>query len=209
MQLLDQVDLGSLLDACAGIVYVVSPEARIIAWSPIAWNRFAIENGATELTDPANMVGRNLLDFIAGEEVRNSYRLFHDLLLTSARETIELDYRCDAPGVGRELRLSIKGIFVGVRPAGLLYQSIPLEEYPRQSAGVLRRRPAGWKPHGAPMVSMCSFCKRVQYTPGNLHGQWMPIEDYYLAGGTDDVALCYSVCDECDEQLIRPQVMGQ
>ncbi|MHB8077779.1 MAG: hypothetical protein ACYDIE_00810 [Candidatus Krumholzibacteriia bacterium] len=135
------------LDATDTITFV-SPE----------WLRFAAENEAPELTEPA-VVGQPVWRFIAGEETRRLYaELFRDLRVRPAE--IMVPFRCDSPTVVRHMTLGLRSHGGGeIELEGRLLR---LET--REPVDVLAR----WAERSAESQPICSLCRRLL-----VGGEWV------------------------------------
>jgi hypothetical protein len=193
----------NLLDTMDGIAYVVRHDGRILAYGRPHWDRFAAENDGKALCNPEAVLGQNLFDAIAGPEVRARYRGWMDAVLRNRQgEPAILAARCDSPTAKRELRLSISRVTDAPAPA-VLFQSVvtavesrpPLNIYDFEALSrALRARP------DLPVVTLCSFCQRLRWPPGERdpgRTEWIEAELYYARGGRSEVAVSHGLCEDC------------
>jgi hypothetical protein len=201
---LGKIDAGHLLEAVRDIAYIVEPSGRILACAAGAWHRFANANGAPQFSDPSKVVGTLLYEAITGEETRDSYRHYAELLLERKREAVSFPYRCDAPEVRRDMRMTISPIVVKGQVVALLYQSQVLLEQSRPAMNIFRAPLAATGVGGLPVVAMCSYCRNVRFPAGEPMGEWIPPERYYQRSGSENVALSHSLCPACYENIVQP-----
>lgn len=166
--------------------YRVEPDLRI-GWTSPNWDRFAIENGAPELTGGA-VVGRPLLDFIEGAETRALY----DSMLKRVRDSgteVHLPFRCDSPDRRRFMSLHISR----ADDAKVVLTAELLREEPRPSVSLLARD----SPRVGDPIRICSFCKRVE----SRSGAWQEVEEVELELESAEEPLtpplAHDVCPEC------------
>jgi hypothetical protein len=201
---LGKIDAGHLLEAVRDIAYIVDPAGCILACAAESWRRFAGANGTPRLADPSKVVGALLYDAITGEETRDSYRRFAEVLLERKREAVSFPYRCDAPEIRREMRMTISPIVVRGQAVALLYQSQVLLEQSRPAMNIFRAPLAATGVGGLPLLAICSYCKNVRFPAGEPMGEWIPPERYYQRGGSESVMLSHSICPVCYENIVQP-----
>ncbi len=159
------------------------------------WDRFAAENDAPELLDHSLMVGRPLLDFIAGAPTQAATRTLLYQLRTGVRATVSYPYSCDSPDVARTMRMTITR-----RGRSLEFRSSLLSERTRMVRAVL-----GFTPNSdrldLPLVTICSVCKRVE-DPGKANN-WLDAEAYERDGGNTNVRVSHGLCESCMESLLN------
>jgi hypothetical protein len=193
------------LDTLCGVAYLVSHDGTIVDYSHTTWNRFALNNDAPELVDPENVRGKLLLDFISGEETRALYHRFHELLLSGRRQEISFHYRCDGPGMRRDMFMAITPVKGGNRGGALLYHSITLSEHQRVPIPFLRRMESEAKGDIEPVIlSICSYCRSVRFAPEGKQEEWVTPEEYYRRGGPAAGKLSHGICPPCYASLAKP-----
>lgn len=201
-----QLDLQAraLLNALYGLSYLVDPDGYLLDYNQQAWNQFALTNGAPELADKSNVTGKSLYDFIAGEETKQSYRNFAELLIKGRRDSVAFPYRCDAPEIRRDLHMAITPIKQGHQVVALLYHSISLEEHHRPAMNIFRQLPQTAEVKQLPLLGACSYCKNVRFPAGSKEGEWVTAEKYYQLGGSEAVWLSHTICPYCYENIVQP-----
>jgi hypothetical protein len=194
---------ATLLDAMEGVCYLVDREARIVACGTRNWDDFARANGAAQLSASA-VTGRPLFSFMQGEEVRQAYTLFNDLLLSDGDAPISFSYRCDAPEIRRELRMSLAPVRHDETVVGVLYQSLVISEVDRPRMNLFDAAHIAELtkiPEGAIIIKICSYCHAVQ-----ADAAWITPEAYYRAGGAEDVYVTHGICPDCHGRLVAPRL---
>lgn len=153
--------------------------------------RFAAENGWAEA---GASLGRSIWDFVAGEDLKKVQRL----LLRRVRDElgdVELPFRCDGPGVRREMEIRILS-----RPGGraVLFAARLRSEEERDVHQPLLDPTA---PRGAGVVAMCGWCDRFE-----VEGEWVEVEDAARRLGLferDEMpTLNHGICPDCNEMLL-------
>lgn len=152
------------------------------------WDTFALENETPAMLRDA-VLGRSLLDFVAGTETRH----LHEVLLARARSGIPLrrmPFRCDSPDLRRFMEMDI----ASPDGAAVEYRCRLLRVESRAS---LRITPAG---NGSTM-RMCSWCKKVHLT----RDLWVEVEEAVARFGLleNDVPpqVTHGICNTCLEKL--------
>jgi hypothetical protein len=197
-----------ILDALDSISYFVDISGRILAVGRPAWNRLAAENGAGDALNEKSVIGRKLSDFIAGDEVRDTYEAFMDQLRITPDRKIVVPYRCDAPHERRDLRLTITGVRSEGRLTGYLFISTPISTQPRPHLSIFDFQSMlspSERLRSLPFVAVCSYCQRV-HREGEGHAGWVEAPEYYRRGGTDAVRLIHRICPDCMDGIVSPQL---
>ena len=193
--------LDELLDAIDGISYAVDQDFRIIAVGRTNWEAFAASNDAPELTG-ASVLGQNLLEIVQGNDVREIYRRYAEETLGSSKPVI-LAARCDSPSVRRELRLAITPLRRAGVVQGLLFQSLTVDELVRPPIDLFDFKALAAlidaRRH-LPIVTLCSFCQRVNRTAAQGEAPWTDAEEYYRSGGTSEVRISHGLCPDCENK---------
>jgi hypothetical protein len=155
------------------------------------YHRFAEENGWREA---GASLGRTLWDYVAGEDLKKAQRL----LLRRVRDDIgdiELPFRCDGPGVRREMEIRILA-----RPGGhaVLFSAHLRSAEKRDVFQPLLDAEA---PRGGDEVDMCGWCDRFE-----VEGEWVEVEEAARRLGlferAEMPALSHSICPDCNELLL-------
>jgi hypothetical protein len=153
--------------------------------------RFAEENGWSEA--PTSL-GRSLWDYVAGRELKKLQRL----LVRRIRDevgSVELPFRCDGPGVRREMSIRIVA-----RPGGraVLFSAQLRSEEAREIPQPLLDPDF---PRDADTLSMCGWCDRFE-----VDGEWVEVEEaarrLELFDRPELPALSHGVCPNCNAILL-------
>lgn len=145
----------------ANIVYRLNAEDRLVYVSE-SWAEFAAANDAPELL-PERVLNRPLWDFVCDETTQHLYRE----LLRRARTGLpaSFNFRCDAPGRRRLMKMNIEGLEGGA--VRFETRALRVDERPRQ--GMLDR----YAPRSGTMLRICGWCKRM-----DIDGRsWGEVED--------------------------------
>ncbi|HVY78126.1 MAG TPA: hypothetical protein VG898_06445 [Solirubrobacterales bacterium] len=170
--------------------YVIDENDRLVQCDE-GYYRFGEENGWPEV---GNSLGRSLWDYVAGSEPKKLQRL----LLRRVRDgglDIELPFRCDGPGVRREMDLRIVA-----RPGGrlVLFSASLRAQREREEAQPLLDPRA---PRGAEVIQMCAWCDRFE-----IDGEWVEVEEaarrLNLFGRSELPALSHGICPTCNGLLL-------
>ncbi|GAB4339301.1 MAG: hypothetical protein Kow0037_24130 [Calditrichia bacterium] len=158
-----------------------------------AWEEFATKNGAKNGLFRNEVLGKNLLDFITGEETRYLYEVIFTRLRSHPR-TVVLPFRCDAPDRRRFLELTITPIGNG----GLQLASRLLREEMREEIRFLR----GDIPRSEEVLPICSVCKKIRVSPN----EWLEAEEavVHLRIFEKEVQprLSHGLCPSCYRQAM-------
>jgi hypothetical protein len=196
------VSVQSVMDALAGVAYAVDLDGRILSIGRRGWRLFAMENHAVELADPDKLIGRNLFDFILGEDVRAAYaRMLERIRLGEPQITVPC--RCDAPDITRDMHMTVTPLKRGRSIHAYLFQCISLSEHTRPPIALFEFARAR---EGAPLLSMCSMCERVcqAFEDGCADpAPWMEAERYYAHGGSSVVRISHTVCPQCFRHWVQ------
>lgn len=187
-----------MIDAMAGIAYAVEPDGSILAVGRRGWRLFAVENGAVDLADTEPFIGRNLFEFLAGEDVQRAYARMLERI-RQGEPQITFPCHCDAPGISRDMRMTITPLRHNRSLRGFLFQSITLAERTRPPIRLYEFNGDDF-PEDTPLLGMCSLCERVCPGPhdcSDATAPWMEAESYYARGGTSQVRISHTVCPFC------------
>jgi len=199
LERLASLGVQSLVESLPGIAYVVAPDGAILAYGRASWDHFAIENQALGLADPECVLGHSLFDFMAGGAVRRTHREMLARVLRSG-EPLTYDYRCDAPGLRRFMRMTLTAL-PPEAPLAVMFHSEVLHTEERPTSPLLARTPAQTSPDW-PILTVCAYCREVRNPPAATEGEWMSVERYEAVGGPRDVRLSHGVCPPCFERLM-------
>ncbi len=173
--------------------YCVAPDG-VITSVDAQFASFARENGAPELADA--VLGRPLVTFLAGPEVRSLYETLMERVRVR-REEVEFPFRCDAPDLRRFMRMRVEPLDDG----GLCFTATLERAEPREPV------PPEWlmsrldTPAEADIVALCSWCKRVR----DDDGSWQEVEEVMGRGLLDrdrPVAISHAACPACEAEML-------
>lgn len=192
-----------VLAALDGVAYAVDGEGRIVAYSTGAWRKACLDGNASELAESDRVIGRPLTAFVTEGEVRAVVERQLAAVL-AGHGPVVYHFRCDAPDVRREMRMSILALGHPARPRGALYHSVVLHEAVRPPLDIydhkaLEQRFA--ERNTIPIVTMCAYCQRVRAEDS---APFVDAEDYYRSGGDSDVRVSHGVCADCAEAMETP-----
>ena len=189
-----------LLDALEGVAYVVDCDGAIVALGEHNWRSFAASGNAADILAPGAVIGRNIYEFITGDDVRAYYRERLRRLSFEQGTGMATRIRCDAPSVKRELRLSVMPIWIESSVRGFLFQSIVMNETVRPPIDLFdfQARARTTMDDMRPIVRMCSICQRLESPSAN--GVWVEAAEYYQRGGEADVRLSHGICQTCSDR---------
>lgn len=188
----------NLLNALSGLVYVTSRGGELLAFGRRNWDAFACENGGQDIVS-GNILGRNLFDFIEGDDVRAVYQSSHATLIEDDLARISFEYRCDAPGLERRMLMSISTVICDGGETVILYQSQILEERVRVPLSILSAENYKVPHRFENQTSICSFCAKIGWPVGgeSTSQEWITADSYYAKGGSSQVGLSHGICPEC------------
>ncbi|MGE0747485.1 MAG: hypothetical protein AB7K86_19650 [Rhodospirillales bacterium] len=196
-----------VLDSLDGVAYVVGPDGTILGVGRPNWAA-AIEAGraADRLRD---VMGTNLFDWISGRKVQGSYQMMMASILDGSQPSVVVPYRCDTPAGRRQMRLSLTPYRAAGRISAVLYQSVLLAETMRPPVNlfdpdILVANLSDTR--GRPLVTMCSYCQRIAWPPGQARRprSWIEAEDYYRRGGASDIRISHGICPPCYKGVVGP-----
>jgi hypothetical protein len=153
--------------------------------------RFAEENGWNEA---ATSLGRSLWDYVAGSEMKKIQRMLVRRIRNEIG-SVELPFRCDGPGVRREMNIRIVA-----RPGGraVLFSARLRSEEARETPQPLLDPNF---PRGTDTLTMCGWCDRFE-----VDGEWVEVEEAALRlelfNRPELPALSHGICPDCNEMLL-------
>lgn len=165
---------------------------RIVAVND-EWESFARENDAPQLTRDA-VLNRPIWEFITTGETQAIYELIIRRVRTG-QTTIWVPFRCDSPDRRRFMEMEVAPL-----PGGQVRLSSRILH--------LESRPTvgGWnapREAGQRIVSVCSWCKRVEIRPQ----VWVEVEDAISllkpALGQAEPGLSHGFCERCAEDWLQ------
>lgn len=137
-------------------------------------------------------IGRPLWDFVSGSTVQKVQRSLLRRVRRNGRP-IELPFRCDGPGMRREMAIRIEPR----GPTGVVvFSASVLSETPRPARALLDPG----LPRGEGAIEMCAWCDRFR-----VDGRWMEIEAASATLGLTTASelprISHDLCDRCAEML--------
>jgi hypothetical protein len=194
------------IDNVDGIAYMVDHAGRIVSYGRSRWNAFAVANDAQEWCQPDNVIGLKLLDVVQGHAVRDAYRHLMGEILEGSQDGFAFGFRCDSPGLVREMRMSITAVGAQGKVTGLLFQSIVLHTEVRPPLDIFRFRDLTailGSDEDRPYLTLCSYCQRVRApTENDRTGEWISAENYYQRGGRSEVRITHGICQDCYTEIL-------
>lgn len=169
--------------------YAIDEQDRVVRAND-GYYRFADENG---WTGADASLGRSLWDFVSGEQLKTLLRI----LVRRVRSTgtiVELPFRCDGPGVRRELDIRI-----APTPSGraVLFETRVRAEEPREFQPLLDPEAE----RGEEMIEMCGWCDRFL-----VEEEWVEVEEaaarLQLFKRSELPAISHNICPECAVKLL-------
>lgn len=195
----------SLLDAMDGISMILDHELRIARIGVPNWQQFLDENPPTDLAvrdrPEQSLLTLPVTRFIAGDTVRTTFSDLFYSVLSGARSVVQFDYRCDAPALRRDMRLSVRPITTDGDTRYLLYQSVVLSVQQRPAIPLFGVPVADQEEDD--ILTLCAICARVAWPIGAPTGarEWIEPADYYRRGGGDVALISHGFCEDCFTQL--------
>lgn len=195
----------SLLDAMDGIAMILDHELRITQVGAPNWQQFLDDNA---LKDPASrdcseqrVLNRPVAHFIAGDAVRTTFTKLFNSVLSGTRPVVQIDYRCDAPKLRRDMRLSVRPITTNDDVSHLLYQSVVLSAQQRPEIPLFGVPVADQDDED--ILTLCAICARVAWPIGAPTGEreWIEPVEYYRRGGGDIALISHGFCKDCFTRL--------
>lgn len=179
--------------------YDVDLNGVIVRVDAEQWERFALDNGAPGIAEPASILGKRFADLVAGP-ARDLFGFMLAAAQTGQFLECEYEFRCDAPHRDREMEMRVEPLMDGDVMTGLRFTSTVLREHDRIGS-VLLAKTADPATMG-PLLRMCSYCKRVDHQTDG----WIDPREYESRGYPTDVAITHGVCPACDETYIQPLI---
>ncbi len=171
--------------------YAIDDQDRLIKVDQ-GYYRFAEENGWDGAGDS---LGRSLWDFVAGHDVKKLQRLLLRRVREGVRD-VELPFRCDGPGVAREMDIRIAADLTG---RVVLFSAQLRSEHKREEPQPLLDPSAPRDESG--FLPMCAWCDRFL-----VEGKWVEVEEaakrLELFRRARLPTLDHSICPQCSAQLM-------
>ena len=193
----------TVLDAMTGVAYAVEPDGAILAVGRRGWRLFAVENGALDLAESGAVVGRNLFEFLCGEEVKHAYGRMLERI-RQGEPQLTFPCHCDSPSLSRQMRMTITPLRRNRSLRAVLFQSITMAERARPPIRLYEFAGESY-PESVPLLGMCSLCERVCPSPdcSEVSAPWMEAERYYARGGSSQVRISHTVCPFCFRNWVQ------
>lgn len=194
-----------LLDAMDGISMILDHDLRITRVGEPNWQEFLDDNAPEDLEvrnrPRGDVLDRPVTQFFAGEVVRSTFATLFNGVLTGTRPVVRIDYRCDAPTLRRDMRLSVRPINTGGNIRHLLYQSVMLAAQQRPAIPLFGARVADQEADN--ILTLCAICARVAWPVGAPSGarEWIEPPEYYQRGGSEVSMISHGFCEDCFGKL--------
>jgi hypothetical protein len=166
--------------------YRIDADDRLVRLGA-AWDRFARANGAPELAR-GRVRGRGLWEFITSIEARHLHKRLLEAV-RAGRAIRALPFRCDSPDTRRFMEMDLLP-----RANGAVEYRCRLVRAERREAVALVMAAAGGT--GA-LVKMCSWCKRVEVTPGAWRDVEAAVRELGLLEQDPTPGVTHGLCPDC------------
>jgi hypothetical protein len=157
---------ASVVETDTSVIFCLDGDLTITYCNP-AWDRFALDNGGSELCRPA-VVGRGFLEYISGPQ-REFYSRTYSRLLAKT-EPWEHEFECSSKDLYRKYHMRVVPI---QKQAGLFVVNSLLVERPQQRLPMPPLEDMYRNTND--LIVMCGSCRR---TRRKGHGQalwdWVP-----------------------------------
>jgi hypothetical protein len=201
---LEDLKIKDILNALPDITYIVDRGFIIRYFNFNPWSRFAIENKAPELAIPSKVLGKNILNFISGEDTIDFYSEILNNLSTGKSKSISFPFKCDSPKMIRQMRMTISPILFENSVHFFLFHSIVVSEIERPEAKIFEKKKYT-ATKTRELVFVCSYCKNIHFTKDGME-EWLTPEEYKFRGGNEDVTIVHKICNSCNISIIRPMI---
>lgn len=157
------------------------------------WDDFALQNEGG-LARAARVLETNLFDHVAGDDTRQALTgILTDVL--SVGRTFRMEYRCDAPGIMRDLRMTVTPL----RDQRLLLTHDLLDARSLPPTGPVPRYVAG------AAACKCSFCNAVREG-----AKWIdPFDSLTPHPAEVDYAVCPTCRSSIEDERTRIRKAGR
>ena len=173
------------------VVYRIDAHDRLTDVND-AWVAFAASNGAGALR-PADVSGRVLWDFLSDATTVHLYRTLCTRLRNGG-PPVEFRFRCDAPDLRRLLEMEM----TCTDGECIAFSVTPVAEQRRATLSFVG---VSQSADGDRLISMCSWCKRVQLADLT----WVEIEDsiekLMLFQSASPPPVSHGICEGCEAAL--------
>ena len=177
---------GEILEAAPYACFVLT-DALAFVYCNAAWDRFALQNGGGVQVLAAQIISRNLLDFIPSE-----LKDYHTDLFVKARSlgrSVSHDYECSSPAAFRRFRMHIYPMQAGRGFA--VINSLTVE---RPHDRVSWAPDDGVYRNSNGLIRMCANCRRTNRVGRPDAWDWVPA---YMEHTRRDIT--HGVCPVCEE----------
>ncbi len=200
------LQVQNLLNAMDGVSLILDTHLRITHVGERNWDDFFQQNAPEDLTSQATsaheVIGQDFMSYVMGNTVKSTYTSLFNRVINHELEAIHVDYRCDAPEVRRDMRMSVTRIQLDDSPDCLLYQSILLSALPRPPVNLFGVPVT--QDDGDDIVTLCSICARVAWPVGpSENREWISASEYYRRGGEEVHFVSHGFCRPCFDDLMR------
>ncbi len=158
-------------DKDPAIIYALDEDLRLVRCNP-AWDRFARDNGAAELSG-SRALGVSVLD-VTPKILRDFYLTAYQSVRNFRRQWWHI-FDCSSPGVSRSFQMRV--LPAGAK--GLLVVNTLIREEPHQETAAAR---VEQYTDAEGVVTMCAHCRRVEHL--TQPGRWDWIPSLLLLNGT-------------------------
>ncbi len=195
----------NLLDAMDGITMILDSDLRIAQIGEPNWRQFLEDNPPQDPADQnrsnESVLDRSVMQFFAGDAVRTIFTDLFNNVLSKKRSVVQIDYRCDAPTLRRDMRLTVRPIKTDDVVRHLLYQSVILSVHQRPAIPLFGATVADQDAED--ILTLCAICARVAWPIGAPTGarEWIEPPEYYRRGGGDVTLLSHGFCKDCFARL--------
>lgn len=166
------------------LTYILDDESTLISVGG-EWDRFAVENGASDLVPPRPL-WRPMRSFISDETTVQLYDAIYDKARRTGRP-FSFPLRCDSPDLRRELRMTI--LYTN---ASFFIRSVLLSVTKRPPMPI----PVALRVPGDSFLRACGWCKRL-----DAGGRWVEIEEAVttlaLFHESRLPEISHGICDDC------------
>lgn len=151
---------------------ILDHKLRITQVSVRNWQQFLNDNPVSDRPggdcSAQHVLNRPVAHFIAGEAVRTTFTKLFTSVLSGVRPLVQIDYRCDAPKLRRDMRLSVRSIMTNNDVSHLLYQSVILSAQQRPEIPLFGVPVADQ--HEEDILTLCTICAHVAWPIGRTNG---------------------------------------
>lgn len=180
-----------ILESCQEPCFTVN-ESLDITYCNKAWDQFALLNQGSPEALRAQVISRNLLDFIPDD-----IKKYHAGLFQTARalgQPVSHDYECSSATLFRLYRMQIYPMEKGFTVINSLRVERPHDRTPAEPTEAVYRNSSG-------MIRMCANCGRTNRAEDPDAWDWVPDFVEHMREHTT-----HGVCPLCLEYYYRPYI---